>query len=153
MAQGWLWCILSIDVTFSGTRLALMHPVDWSNYIVCPFEVVKLFLQTSTRNGHCTFLRHYLSQKYFESFEILCCSRMEKTNWIDRVQNIAIWTQGRKENPIYVGYSESKYRLRISLAHPRDCHFAHVQWLPLSIEKPQTPFREIRVMFMFVPVR
>ena len=27
----------------------------------------------------------------------------------------------------YVGYSESKYRLRISLAHPRDCHFAHVQ--------------------------
>ena len=26
-----------------------------------------------------------------------------------------------------VGYSESKYRLRISLAHPRDCHFAHVQ--------------------------
>jgi len=53
---------------------------------------------------------------------------------------------------IYVGYSESKYRLRISLKHPRDCHFAHVQWLPLSIEKPQTPFREIRVMFMFVPV-
>jgi len=52
-----------------------------------------------------------------------------------------------------VGYSESKYRLRISLAHPRDCHFAHVQWLPVSIEKPQTPFREIRVMFMFVPVR
>ena len=56
-------------------------------------------------------------------------------------------------NNIYVGYSESKYRLRISLAHPRDCHFAHMQWLPLSIEKPQTPFREIRIMFMFVPVR
>ena len=54
---------------------------------------------------------------------------------------------------LYVGYSESKYRLRISLAHPRDCHFAHVQWLPLSVEKPRTPFREIRVMFMFVPVR
>ena len=54
---------------------------------------------------------------------------------------------------LYVGYSESKYRQRISLAHPRDCHFAHVQWLPLSIEKPQTPFREIRVMFMYVPVR
>ena len=28
---------------------------------------------------------------------------------------------------VYVGYSESKYRPRISLAHPRDCHFAHVQ--------------------------
>jgi len=28
---------------------------------------------------------------------------------------------------MYVGYLESKYRLRISLAHPRDCHFAHVQ--------------------------
>jgi len=27
----------------------------------------------------------------------------------------------------YVGYSESKYRLCISLAHPRDRHFAHVQ--------------------------
>jgi len=27
---------------------------------------------------------------------------------------------------MYVGYSESKYRLRISLAHPRDCHFEHV---------------------------
>ena len=27
----------------------------------------------------------------------------------------------------YVGHSESKYRLRISLAHPPDCHFAHVQ--------------------------
>ena len=53
---------------------------------------------------------------------------------------------------IYVGYSESKYRLRISLAHTRDCHFAHVQFLILSIEKPQTPFREIRVTFMFVPV-
>ena len=26
-----------------------------------------------------------------------------------------------------VGYSETKYRLRISRAHPRDCHFAHVQ--------------------------
>ena len=54
---------------------------------------------------------------------------------------------------IHVGYSESKYRLRISLAHPRDCQFAHVQWLPVSIEQPKTPFREIRVMFMFVPVR
>ena len=53
---------------------------------------------------------------------------------------------------MYKGYSESKYRLCISLAHPRDCPFAHVQWLPLSIEKPQTPFREIRVMFMFVSV-
>ena len=53
----------------------------------------------------------------------------------------------------YVGYSESKYRLRISLAHPRDCPFAYLQWLPLPVEKPQTPFREIRVMFMFVPVR
>jgi len=31
------------------------------------------------------------------------------------------------DTPNYVGYSESKYRLRISLAHPRDCHFAHVQ--------------------------
>ena len=28
---------------------------------------------------------------------------------------------------MYVGYTESKYRLRIALAHPRDCHFAHVQ--------------------------
>jgi hypothetical protein len=27
----------------------------------------------------------------------------------------------------YEGYSESKYRLRIPLAHPRDCPFAHVQ--------------------------
>ena len=53
----------------------------------------------------------------------------------------------------YVGYSESKYRLRVSLAHPRDCPFAHVQWLPLSTEKVQKSFREIRVMFMFVPVR
>jgi len=26
----------------------------------------------------------------------------------------------------HVGYSESKYRLRISPAHPRDCHFANV---------------------------
>ena len=59
----------------------------------------------------------------------------------------------RKIKGKYVGYSESMYRLRISLAHPRDCHFSHVQWLPLSNEKPQTPFREIRVMFMFVPVR
>jgi len=56
-------------------------------------------------------------------------------------------------NFTYVGYSESMYRLRTSLEHPRDCHFAHVQWLPLSIEKPHTPFREIRRMFMFVPVR
>ena len=54
---------------------------------------------------------------------------------------------------LYVGYSESKYRLRISFARPRDCHFAHVQWLSISIEKPQTPIREIRLMFMFVPVR
>ena len=29
----------------------------------------------------------------------------------------------------YVRYSESKYRLRISLAHPRDCPFAHVQYI------------------------
>jgi len=46
----------------------------------------------------------------------------------------------------YVGYLEGKYRLRISLVHPRDWHFAHVQWLPLSIEKPQAPFCEIRVI-------
>ena len=44
---------------------------------------------------------HYLSQKYFESFEILCRRRMEKINWTDRVQNIAILTPGRKENPTY----------------------------------------------------
>jgi len=31
------------------------------------------------------------------------------------------------KHSIYVGYSESKYCLRISLVHPRDCHFAHVQ--------------------------
>jgi len=31
------------------------------------------------------------------------------------------------EDRYYVRYSESKYRLRISLTHPRDCHFAHVQ--------------------------
>jgi len=59
----------------------------------------------------------------------------------------------RNKIQVYVGYSESKYRLRISLAHLRDCHFAHVQWLPLSTEKPQTPFREFRVMFIFVPLR
>ena len=28
---------------------------------------------------------------------------------------------------LYVGYSDSKDGLRISLAHPPDCHFAHVQ--------------------------
>ena len=32
-----------------------------------------------------------------------------------------------QKSTMYVGYSESKYRLRISLAHPRECHFAHVQ--------------------------
>jgi len=56
-----------------------------------------------------------------------------------------------EDTAIYAHYSESKYRLRIFLAHPQDRQFVHVQ-LPLSIEKPQTPFREICVMFMFVPV-
>ena len=42
-------------------------------------------------------------------------------------------------SPLYVGYSESKYRLHISLAHPRDSHFAHVQWLPLSIDISWNP--------------
>ena len=54
---------------------------------------------------------------------------------------------------IYVGYAEIKYHLCTSLAHPRDCHFAHVHWLPVSIEKWQMPFHEIRIMFLFVPVR
>jgi len=36
-------------------------------------------------------------------------------------------TVGSKLAAMYVGYSESKYCLRISLAHPRDCPFAHVQ--------------------------
>jgi len=27
----------------------------------------------------------------------------------------------------YISYSESKYRLHTSLAHSRNCHFAHVQ--------------------------
>ena len=27
----------------------------------------------------------------------------------------------------YVGYLESKYHLRVCLAHPQDCPFAHVQ--------------------------
>jgi len=53
----------------------------------------------------------------------------------------------------YVGYLESKYHLRISLMHLQECHFAHVQGLPLSVEKLQTPFHEICFMFMFVPVR
>ena len=48
---------------------------------------------------------------------------------------IYIHTHTHTHTHTHVGYSESKYRLRISLAHPRDCHFAHVQWLPLSIEK------------------
>ena len=51
----------------------------------------------------------------------------------------------------YAGYSESKRRLRISLANPQDCQFAHLQRLLVSIEKTQTPFCEIRVMSMFVP--
>ena len=62
-------------------------------------------------------------------------------------KNVIKYTTGK-----YVGYSESKNRLRISLAHTRDCPFAHVQWLPLSVEKPQMQFREIRVKFMFVSV-
>ena len=28
---------------------------------------------------------------------------------------------------MYVGYSEIKLRLRISLVRPRDCHFTHVR--------------------------
>ena len=64
--------------------------------------------------------------------------------------NVQIWNHLSDGN---VGYSENKNRLRIFLAHPRDRHFTHVQWLPLSIEKPQKSFREIRVMFMFVPMR
>jgi len=43
--------------------------------------------------------------------------------WIELV-----WFRiGRGGQLLYVGYSGSKNRLRISLAHPRDCHFAHVQ--------------------------
>jgi hypothetical protein len=95
--------VISMHDGFSGTRLALKHPVDWSNYIFCPFEVAYLFLLTSTRNGDCAFLRHYLSQKYLESFEILSWRWTEKINWTDRVQNITILTQGRKENPTYKG--------------------------------------------------
>ena len=44
-----------------------------------------------------------------------------------RVFYIYIYRTINKYMYIYVDYSESKYRLRISLAHPRDCHFAHVQ--------------------------
>jgi len=45
---------------------------------------------------------------------------------------------------IFVGYSESKYRLRISLAHPRDCHFAHVRWLfSTGIVFSQTMYRNM----------
>jgi len=57
------------------------------------------------------------------------------------------------KDTMYVGFLESKYLLRISLVHPPDCHFARVHWLPLSIENSRMPFHEIRVMFMFVPVR
>ena len=64
-----------------------------------------------------------------------------------------IETRGSPPRSKHIAYSDSKYHLRISLAHPQDCPFTHVQWLPLSTEKPQTPFREICVMFMFVPVR
>jgi hypothetical protein len=32
-----------------------------------------------------------------------------------------------RDKCLYEGYSESKCRLRIPLAHPRDCPFAHVQ--------------------------
>jgi len=44
------------------------------------------------------------------------------------VKNVCIYTYNFPAPMAwYVGYSESKYRLRLSLAHPRDCHFAHVQ--------------------------
>jgi hypothetical protein len=56
------------------------------------------------------------------------------------------------QNIIHEGYSASKCHLCISLAHSSEWHFAHLQWLPLSTEKPQMQFRENCVMFMFVPV-
>ena len=97
-----------------------------------------------------------------EEFVVLRRIRMQCSVWMEASRsaykrnitlNSVLQHNDSITQGIFVGYSESKYRLRVSLAHPRDCHFAHVQWLPLSIEKPQTPFRDIRVMFMFVPVR
>jgi len=43
------------------------------------------------------------------------------------IKGMIFFKKNKLLNTKYVGYSGSKYRLRISLAHPRDCHFAHVQ--------------------------
>ena len=55
----------------------------------------------------------------------------------------------RAQMTIYIGYLESKDRLHISLAHPRDCHLRMYRDFLYQLRSHR---REIRGMFMFVPV-
>jgi len=64
--------------------------------------------------------RTRLSQKKLYRYEV--CSRHSQLMFL-----YVMKFDNNMFRQIYIGYSESKYRLHISLAHPPDCHFAHVQ--------------------------
>jgi len=64
--------------------------------------------------------------------EIQKCGCNERENLVCDLEfytweNIEKFADAAEFTERYVGYSESKYRLRVSLAHPRHSHFAHVQ--------------------------
>jgi hypothetical protein len=80
-----------------------------------------------TTDTDCCILQLFPLEDDVIKFETWCIYRVQKNS----MPKLCEVTGGDQNKDLlarnYVGYSERKYRLRISLTHPRDCPFAHVQ--------------------------
>ena len=101
----------AIDFFGRGGGLPHLH-----SFVVSSLSVHLSSLNNSFPTGRI-FMKFYVCGILLKSEEIVEISLISGSN--------GYFTLRPMYN--YVGYSSSKYRLRISRAHPRDCHFAHVQ--------------------------
>ena len=133
-----------MPIFFKSGSLNLLEPsgpVQGCNGIDLPFLRVKISLcglelrEVTGRNGH-HFLSDSCVSRFLPSFQVNIRALSSVTpppapsTFLPTLYLLLIpsmFMQTRHYESYYVGYSESKYCLRISLAHPRDRHFAHVQ--------------------------
>jgi hypothetical protein len=69
--------------------------------VLCWKELVKCYIWSIAVYGAETWTLRAVDQKHTESFEMLCCRRMEKISWIEYVRNeeVLLNSQGAEEYP------------------------------------------------------
>ena len=85
-------------------------------------SIVKYF----SFNWQLVRLFFFLTQEVVYWLHVVACLLCHHQTYIKIVQKINAFNYNtislKTKHSIYVGYSKSKYRLRVSLAHPQDCH-------------------------------